>query len=45
MELHKAFIGFSLHNQIPKKFHDKKIATGKWGCGGFKGNPQVKFII
>jgi len=39
-ELSKAFIGF---------FGDRSelypIATGKWGCGAFGGDPQLKFII
>eukprot|EP00347_Sterkiella_histriomuscorum_P020901 403336027 len=40
-ELNKAFIAFA-------KIEDTKylpISTGKWGCGAFKGDPQLKFII
>jgi len=35
----KAYVGFS---SIPE---DKKIITGNWGCGVFKGNVQLKLII
>ena len=37
-ELNKAFLGFD----DPEK---EKIITGKWGCGAFKGDPQLKFLI
>lgn len=43
-ELNKAFLGFygsDLINDNPKK----EIATGKWGCGDFKGDFELKFII
>ena len=36
-EVNKAFLGFSEGGQ--------KIITGKWGCGAFKGDPQLKFLI
>ena len=36
-EVNKAFLGFSGGGQ--------KIITGKWGCGAFKGDPQLKFLI
>ena len=39
-ELNKAFIGFSGNLEA-----QKKIATGKWGCGDFHGNVQLKFLI
>ena len=38
-EINKAFLGFG---------HDKKkdkILTGKWGCGIFNGDVQLKFLI
>lgn len=38
-ELNKAYIGFQ---SSPKNL---KIITGKWGCGVFKGHPQLKFLI
>lgn len=37
-ELNKAYLGFS-------KANSQKISTGKWGCGAFGGDPQLKFII
>lgn len=40
-ELNKAIAGFSLIEDAPTK----TIATGKWGCGAFKGDPQLKFLI
>lgn len=36
-ELNKALAGFGLGNE--------KIVTGKWGCGMFGGDPELKFII
>lgn len=41
-EIHKAYVGFS-----PAKIlnDDKDIVSGKWGCGVFKGDSQVKFVI
>lgn len=38
-ELNKAFIGFDREQSI------RQVITGKWGCGFFKGDPQLKFII
>ena len=35
----KAYAGFSMLNHVPT------VATGNWGCGAFKGNPKLKFII
>ncbi|KAM6903022.1 poly(ADP-ribose) glycohydrolase [Xenentodon cancila] len=40
-ELNKAYCGF-------KQYHDHEdpdIATGKWGCGAFNGDPQLKAVI
>lgn len=35
-ELNKAILGFTLHmNENPNTV----IATGKWGCGAFGGDP------
>lgn len=37
-ELNKAFLGFDDREKV-------NIITGKWGCGAFKGDPQLKFVI
>jgi poly(ADP-ribose) glycohydrolase len=37
-ELNKALIAFSYPNK-------KVLSTGKWGCGAFGGDPQLKFMI
>lgn len=36
----KAFVGFS--SPIPQPV---AVATGKWGCGAFNGDPHLKTII
>ncbi|XP_046432924.1 poly(ADP-ribose) glycohydrolase-like isoform X2 [Neodiprion fabricii] len=42
-ELNKAYAGFS-SSEIPR---DKlsAIATGNWGCGAFRGDPQLKVLL
>jgi len=40
-ELKKAYSGFIQ----PEEENGRRVATGRWGCGVFKGNPQLKFII
>ena len=42
-ELNKALAGFGNAESTPQKYIP--ICTGRWGCGIFKGNPQLKFII
>lgn len=44
-ELNKAFIGFNVEKYQERENARKRIATGRWGCGAFKGNAQLKFII
>lgn len=38
-ELYKMINGYKLIGQ------DNEISTGHWGCGAFKGNPNLKFMI
>lgn len=40
-ELNKALVGFS----FPEESRFNTISTGKWGCGAFGGDPQLKFLI
>jgi len=44
-ELNKAFVGFNIKKVQEKENERKKIATGRWGCGAFRGNSQLKFVI
>ncbi|XP_022625279.1 poly(ADP-ribose) glycohydrolase-like [Seriola dumerili] len=39
-ELNKAYCGF-----MGQEGKDPDIATGKWGCGVFNGDPQLKALI
>ncbi len=41
-EINKAYIGF---NADGFDGNTKFISTGKWGCGAFGGNVQLKFLI
>ena len=40
-ELNKALLGFKAPNVDIKR----PVATGNWGCGAFRGDPQLKFLI
>ena len=42
-ELNKAFVGFNINKY--EQDTSKKIVTGKWGCGAFKGHAQLKMMI
>jgi len=45
-ELNKAYVGFVSDNlDVDSAEKRKDIATGKWGCGVFGGDPQLKFMI
>jgi hypothetical protein len=39
-ELVKSFIGFKVND-----IYNRKIASGKWGCGAFNGDKYLKLII
>ena len=43
-ELNKAFIGFQLAEEKEKE-KKRTVVTGKWGCGAFGGDPQLKLLI
>ena len=43
-EINKAYIGF-YGTIFEDEDKNKDVATGKWGCGAFGGNPQLKFLI
>ncbi|XP_072228491.1 poly(ADP-ribose) glycohydrolase [Leuresthes tenuis] len=40
-ELNKAYCGF----KDDRRHKEPDIATGKWGCGAFNGDPQLKAVI
>ncbi len=42
--MNKAYIGFNAGDDLGNS-QKKSIATGRWGCGVFKANIQLKFII
>jgi poly(ADP-ribose) glycohydrolase len=47
-ELNKAYTGFlgdHLERQDPGPFGLRPVVTGKWGCGMFQGDPQLKALI
>ncbi|CAI2360736.1 unnamed protein product [Moneuplotes crassus] len=45
-ELNKAYIGFRADSKEEETKGDRKtIVTGKWGCGAYNGNPELKFIL
>lgn len=43
-ELNKAYCGFHCPPEVPLA-QRSAIATGNWGCGAFRGDPQLKAII
>ncbi|CAD8107239.1 unnamed protein product [Paramecium sonneborni] len=44
-EINKSFIGFSLSQQLSNEEFLLPISTGKWGCGVFEGDCELKIII
>jgi len=43
-EINKAYIGF-WGSELETGNIRKGIATGRWGCGAFRGDSQLKFIL
>ncbi|CAK88747.1 unnamed protein product (macronuclear) [Paramecium tetraurelia] len=44
-DINKAFIGFSLSQSAKEEDFLLPISTGKWGCGAFRGNCELKTLI
>lgn len=46
-EILKAYVGFEGGCGLAEMEKGERfaIATGRWGCGIFKGDPQLKFLI
>ncbi|CAH8628593.1 unnamed protein product [Heterobilharzia americana] len=43
-EVNKAFCGFT-DELFPKRKLPSVVATGNWGCGAFRGDVELKFIL
>ena len=43
-ELNKAYAGF-MSSEKSSSGKNMAIATGKWGCGAFKGDPHLKAVL
>lgn len=44
-DIHKAYVGFNLaFFEKDEEKEIKSIATGNWGCGAFRGDPELKFL-
>ena len=45
-ELLKAFTGFKEEEEEKTQEGQRKpVATGRWGCGAFNGDPHLKFVL
>ncbi|RHZ27779.1 hypothetical protein DYB31_010035 [Aphanomyces astaci] len=45
-ELDKAMVGFQrLPDESPTQRGRRPVATGNWGCGVFKGDVELKFVV
>jgi len=44
-ELNKAYVGFYGTQGPDERKMNKPLSTGKWGCGAFMGDVQLKFVI
>ena len=44
-EINKAYIGFWGSNSEGEYLERKTISTGRWGCGAFQGDSQLKLIL
>jgi len=43
-ELNKAYVGFK-GDRYEDTETRRKVTTGKWGCGAYNGNPELKFCL
>ena len=41
----KAYAGFAAARHDPKVGGHETMATGHWGCGAFKNNEKVMFVV
>ncbi|XP_038641456.1 poly(ADP-ribose) glycohydrolase-like [Scyliorhinus canicula] len=44
-ELHKAYCGFSAEDRVISNSYKPAVVTGNWGCGAYKGDPNLKALI
>lgn len=44
-EVNKAYVGFYGDSNEISGIHRKALSTGPWGCGVFKGDEQLKFLL
>ena len=44
-ELNKAYIGFNGDGRYPEKENKRAVVTGKWGCGAYNGDCELKFVL
>ncbi|XP_072342139.1 poly(ADP-ribose) glycohydrolase-like isoform X2 [Scyliorhinus torazame] len=44
-ELHKAYCGFSAEDRVISNSYKPAVVTGNWGCGAYRGDPELKALI
>lgn len=44
-EVNKAYIGFHGDGKYPERDGRRRVVTGKWGCGVFFGDCELKFVV